>query len=130
MSIIRRKGVAIVETKKGILVVAGRSKKFMLPGGGAERGESRQKAAIRELYEETNLKTKSSKYLFSYVGSRWHTHRGRSIRNHAKVFLIHAYRTPKPKNEIKHIAFWKPDSTIHITSGARRAITAFLSKCK
>ena len=38
---IRRRGVAIVENSKGILVVAGHSKKFMLPGGGANRWESR-----------------------------------------------------------------------------------------
>ena len=69
MTVIRRKGIAIVHTKKGILVVAGRSKKYILPGGGAKKGESRQKAAIRELYEETGLKAKSSKYLFKYVGA-------------------------------------------------------------
>ena len=46
---IRRKGVAIVHTNKGILVVSGRRKIFMLPGGGADRGESRRKATIREL---------------------------------------------------------------------------------
>ena len=57
---LRRKGVAIVDTDKGILLVAGRSKKFMLPGDGAKGWESRKKATIRELYEETGLKTKRS----------------------------------------------------------------------
>ncbi len=47
MSNKRRKGVAIVDTNKGILVVAGRSKKFILPGGGAKKWESRKKATIR-----------------------------------------------------------------------------------
>ena len=42
----RRKGAAIVDTKEGILVVAGRSKRYILPGGGANNGESRKKAAI------------------------------------------------------------------------------------
>jgi len=30
----RRRGTAIVETEEGILVTAGRSKVFILPGGG------------------------------------------------------------------------------------------------
>jgi len=46
MAIVRRRGTAIVETPNGILVVAGRSKKFMLPGGGAEKRESRKRAAM------------------------------------------------------------------------------------
>ena len=87
MTRIRRKGAAIVDTPHGILVVLGRSRKFVLPGGGANKGESRKKAAIRELYEETGLKTKKITYLFRYVGSRFHTRRG-EVRNHAKVFLI------------------------------------------
>jgi 8-oxo-dGTP diphosphatase len=127
MTIHRRKGVAIVDTPKGILVVAGRSKKFMLPGGGAEKWESRKKAAIRELKEETDLKTKSIKYLFSYTGGKWHT-RGRSIRNLAKVFLIKAEGTPKPKHEIKSVAFWKPGSKIHITGGTKEVIGRYLKK--
>ena len=125
----RRKGVAIVDTPKGILVVAGRSKKFILPGGGAKRGESRKHAAIRELYEETGLKTKRAKYLFSYVGKKWHTRKG-FVRNYAKVFLIEAYGKPKPRNEIKYIAFWKPGSKIHITTGTKKIIEKYLKEYK
>ena len=64
MTRIRRKGVAIVDTPKGILVVA-ISDIFILPGGGAKPWENRKKAAIRELYEETGLRTKKIKYLFN-----------------------------------------------------------------
>ena len=66
MSIIRRRGTAIVQTPKGILVVAGKRKMFLLPGGGAHPTESRQRAAIRELEEETGLQATSCKYLFPY----------------------------------------------------------------
>ncbi len=76
MIVKRRKGVAIVDTNKGILVVARVNRKFALPGGGAEKWESREKATIRELYEETGLKTKNITYLFRYIGSKWHTHSG------------------------------------------------------
>ena len=88
MAKIRRRGVAIVESKKGILVVSTNGKKFMLPGGGAKIFESRKKAAIRELYEETGLKIKSIKYFFSYVGKKWHNHRRKLIKNNTKVFLV------------------------------------------
>jgi len=45
----------IFETTQGILVVAGNRGTFMLPGGGANKGESRFVAALRELTEETSL---------------------------------------------------------------------------
>ena len=128
--ILRRKGSAIVDTNKGILVVSGRSKKFMLPGGGAERGESRKKAAIRELYEETGLKTKSINYLFEYLGSKWHTFSGKEVRNATKVFLIQAEGEPKPRHEIKHIAFWKQESKINLTSGTKKVIERYLKEFK
>jgi hypothetical protein len=64
----RRRGTAIVKFPEGILVVSLGSKSFMLAGGGANKGESRRKAAMRELQEETGLKPLSSKYLFSYKG--------------------------------------------------------------
>ena len=130
MSKIRRKGAAIVDMPKGILVVAGRSKKFILPGGGASRWESRKRAAIRELYEETGLKTKSIRYLFSYVGHKFHSPSGKPFRNHAKVFLIKSYGKASPRHEIKHIAFWKPNSKIHITQGTMIVIEKYLKEYK
>lgn len=126
MSKSRRKGIAIVHTNKGILVVAGRDKRFMLPGGGAGRAESRKHAAIRELYEETALKTSSIRYLFSYVGNKWHNHKNQVVRNHAKVFLVAAHGIPRPRHEIKHIAFWKPKSKLNISSGARVVLERYL----
>jgi len=130
MSLIRRRGCAIVDTPNGILVVAGRNKRFMLPGGGAQKGESRKKATIRELYEEAGLKTKDIHYLFRSVGHKWHTKSGKSVRNDSKVFLVKAYGHARPRNEIKYLAFWKPDSKLKIGSGARKVIIRYLSKYK
>jgi 8-oxo-dGTP diphosphatase len=130
MSHKRRKGTAIVDTSKGILVVAGRSKRFILPGGGANKSETRRKAAIRELYEETGLKTKSIKYLFSYVGSKWRIHNGTYVRNHAKVFLVNTYGTPRPRHEIKYIGFWKSGSDLCLTNGTQRIIAKYLNEYK
>lgn len=126
----RRKGVAIVDTKKGILVVAGKSKKFTLPGGGAEKNESRKNAAIRELFEETNLKVKNIKFLFNYVGHGWHTLSGILVMNYAKVFLVKARGIPKPCNEIKYISFWKPGSKLHLSENTIKVIEKYLAMKK
>lgn len=106
--------------------MAGKDKKFILPGGGAEKWESRKKATIREVYEETNLRTKKIKYLFKYLGKKWNTHRGKLIRNSAKVFLLEVEGIPKPKNEIKHLAFWKPNNKVFLTTGTKKLIEKYL----
>ena len=64
----RRRGTAIVETSKGILVTSGHKRVFILPGGEANKGETRMQGAIRELREETGLVAYDAKYLFNYVG--------------------------------------------------------------
>ena len=127
----RRKGVAIVDTEKGILVVSsGRNKKFTLPGGGAERWETRKKAAIRELEEETGLKTKEIKYLFSYLGTKWHMHNGRRVRNLAKVFLVKTEGIARPRHEIKYVDFWKTGSDLKLGGGTKKVIEKYVNLLK
>ena len=129
MGIRRRKGVAIVDTEKGILVGA-IGDTFLLPGGGAKHWESRKKAAIRELYEETKLKTNSIKYLFSDIGIKWHNHEGKLIQNHSKIFLVKFEGIPKPSHEIKKIAFYKPGSKLKLGEGSKKIIDIYLAKYK
>jgi hypothetical protein len=66
-----------------------------LPGGGAEIGESRKDAAIRELKEETDLQTCARRFLFEYE----------SMTNSHKVFLIKSNGVARPRNEIKYVDF-------------------------
>lgn len=120
--------MAIVESIKGILVVAGRRKIFSLPGGGAHKGESRKKAAIRELREETGVKTKSVKYLFGYEGRKWKDHKGRNVRDHTKVFKIRTYGRLRPRKEIKYVAWYtpkNPKSRIKVSSGTKKLIKKY-----
>ena len=132
MAIVRRRGTAIVETPKGILVTASRNKLFLLPGGGAEKWESRRRATIRELKEETGLKAYSWKYLFTYHEPKYSEGgKKRKIRNLHKVFLVKASGTPKPNyHDVKHIAFWKPNSDINISRTTKKIIDIYLEKYK
>lgn len=130
MSFHRRKGVAIVESSKGILVVAGRNRKFTLPGGGANKGETRLKAAIRELKEETGLGTKSIKYLFDYRGNKWKSKSGKEIRNIGKVFLVKSIGIARPRHEIKYVNYYKPAKKLNITHGTKKIIEMYMEMKK
>jgi len=121
----QRRGTAIVETKKGILVASGRKKIFLLPGGGAKRFESRRKAAIRELKEETGLRAHSSKFLFRHLGVIHKSIRGGHFQDHHKVFLIKASGTPRPRHEIKYVAWYKPGSKVRLSKTTQEIIEKY-----
>ncbi|MFW6105531.1 MAG: NUDIX domain-containing protein [bacterium] len=121
----RRRGTAIVETEAGILVTAGRSKVFLLPGGGANKGESRVKAAMRELTEETGLKPYYAKYLFRHVGKVHKSHGHGYFRDHHTVCLIKTHGTPRPRHEIRYVAFYKPGSGVRISGVTREIIQRY-----
>ena len=108
----RRRGTVIVDTPEGIVVVSAGGRTYYLPGGGARRGESKKKAAIRELREETGLIATDVSYLFEYT----------SFSNYHKVFLAKCAGTPKPRHEIKHIAYFNPSSSKISISGTTRKI--------
>jgi 8-oxo-dGTP diphosphatase len=123
----RRHGVAIVDTEEGILVVSVRSRLFLLPGGGAHNGESREKAAIRELKEETDLMASSCEFLFQHIGSKHRSYKGGYFRNYSKVFLVKATGNARPRNEIKHIAYYRPDCDIKISYNSKLIIDKYLN---
>lgn len=123
----RRRGTALVEIEKGILVTAGRGGVFLLPGGGANRSESRTKAAMRELREETGLKPYYAKYLFRHRGRVSKSHGHGYFQDHHTVCLIKAHGTPSPRHEIKHVAFYKPGSGVRISGVTREIIEKYYS---
>ena len=130
--IIRRRGTAIVETPKGILVASGRKKVFLLPGGGAEKWESRRRATIRELKEETGLKAYYWKYLFTYNEPKY-TLKGKKkkIRNLHKVFLIKAYGIPKPNyHDVRYISYYTSNSNIRISGMTKIILDKYLKEYK
>jgi 8-oxo-dGTP diphosphatase len=123
----RRRGTALVETEQGILVTAGRGGVFLLPGGGANRGESRTQAAMRELREETGLKPYYVKYLFRHRGRVSKSHGHGYFQDHHTVCMVKAHGTPRPRHEIKHIAFYRPESGVRISGVTREIIEKYYS---
>jgi len=117
----RRRGTAIVETEKGILVTAGRSKVFILPGGGAGKHETRIEAAMRELEEETGLKAYQARYLFRHIGRTHKSHGHGYFQDHHTVCLVKARCIASPRHEVRYIAYYKPSSGVRI-SGVTREI--------
>lgn len=68
----RRRGTAIMlddwQGGTGVLVLADGGHHWLLPGGGAEAGETRMEAVIREVREETGMRASSAIALFTHEG--------------------------------------------------------------
>lgn len=121
----RRRGTAIVETEEGILVTAGRSRVFLLPGGGANKHETRSQAAMRELREETGLQPYYTKYLFHHTGRVHKSHGHGYFRDHHTVCLVKARGTPSPHREVKYVEYYRPGSGIRISGVTKEIIERY-----
>jgi 8-oxo-dGTP diphosphatase len=123
----RRRGTALVESPEGFITVSENGKLFLLPGGGARKGESRESAAKRELYEETGLESIQSAYLFPFKGRVHKSYNGKGhFRDLHKVFLIKTSGPVKPRGEIKYIAYCK-GSEPNLASSAKKIIEKYQS---
>jgi len=122
----RRRGTAIVDTPKGILVVSKDGKNFLLPGGGARRDETWQDATERELKEETGLEVVDIAYLFEFTGITRTGARGGLFRNAHKAFLVTATGVAEPRQEIKRVAYYD-GSDPRLSYSARKIIERYRS---
>lgn len=120
----RRRGTAVIDTLRGILVVSEEGKTYSLPGGAAKDGESRREAALRELEEETGLKADECSYLFEYSGRLQRDKKGGFFRDAHKVFLMKTSGAAKPKNEIKYVSYTK-DANVNLSSATKQIIRKY-----
>ncbi|MFW6104994.1 MAG: NUDIX domain-containing protein [Chloroflexota bacterium] len=124
----RRRGTAIVETRHGILLTAGRyGRPFILPGGGAEKGESRSVAALRELTEETGLLPYAARIIFRHKGKVRPTKAGKhKFQDLHTVCLVKASGTPRPgAGDVKRIAYYYPGCDVWISRTTREIIERY-----
>jgi 8-oxo-dGTP diphosphatase len=126
--IYRRRGTAIVETDRGILLTAGRpGKPFILPGGGAKRGESRFMAALRELTEETGLLPYAAGIIFKHKGEIRPTMSGRGkFQDHHTVCLVKASGFPRPGGgDATRIGYYYPGCNVWISNTTKEIIERY-----
>jgi 8-oxo-dGTP diphosphatase len=124
----RRRGTAIVETDRGILLTAGRhGKPFILPGGGAKRGESRFMGALRELTEETGLLPYSAEIIFKHKGKIRPTMSGRhKFQDHHTVCLVKASGIPRPGGgDARRISYYYPGCNVWISNTTKEIIERY-----
>ena len=114
---LRNRATLIVKTPKGILLVnhliLGKIR-FALPGGGIKFHESPQKAAERELREETYHVAKKIKFLFNHKTP---------LQNHF-VFLVEASGNPKKSWETPHFKIY--NDKVKILKSHKRIIEKYL----
>ena len=122
----RRRGTAIVETPRGLVMVSLDGSTFTLPGGGARRDESQRDAAVRELREETGMEAIDATYLFDFMGILHKGVRGGEFRNSHKVFFVKAKGTPEPRQEIVKVAYYK-GSGLKLSVSAQKIIEKYRS---
>lgn len=121
----RRRGTAIVETEKGIIVVAERRGVFLLPGGEARKHETRTQAAMRELREETGLQPYSAQFLFHHRGCVHDSYGHGYFRDHHTVCLVKARGTARPHREIEYVEYYRPSSGIHVSGVTKEIIDRY-----
>jgi len=111
-SVLRRRRVtAILETPQGILVVAGHNGTFILPGGEANKHESRFVAALRELTEETSLRPYEAKIIFNHLGHAKPTFSGKGkYQDHHTVCQVKATGTIRLRDDAKMLAYVDPNT--------------------
>lgn len=123
----RRRGTAIIETDKGILLTSGNGRVFILPGGGAHKGESRLVAALREIAEETRLKPYSAEIIFRHLGKVERTLSGREyFQDHHTVCLVMATGEAKPGGgDAKYIAYYYPGCSVRVSTTTQEIIEEY-----
>ena len=87
-----------------VLLIKNPSGVWSFPKGNIEKGETPEQAAIREVYEETNVKGE----IITYIGEihYWYRLKGEKIFKSVKYYLMrYVSGEPKPSWEVKDAKF-------------------------
>src|SRR5579872_5491272 len=123
---VRKRGTVIVDTDQGIVLVSNSSRLFILPGGGAKKGEDRMDAAMRELKYQTGLEPESCRYLFSFDEPE-----DKKLRNLHKVYLVEVTKESAKAEKIKRrIEYWQEGSKLKLSNSTRLIIDQYMREFK
>jgi ADP-ribose pyrophosphatase YjhB (NUDIX family) len=124
--IVRKRGTAIIENGRGILVVSSTNRLFLLPGAGVKEDESRKDAVIRELGNGLGLETKSCRYLFSFDEPE-----DKKLRSLHEVFLVEIEGEIGIRPvEKRRIDFWREDSKLKLGNSSSLIIDRYVRDFK
>jgi 8-oxo-dGTP pyrophosphatase MutT (NUDIX family) len=98
-----------------------------LPGGGAEKDESRFLAALRELTEETGLRPYHAEIIFRHLGKVQRTLSGRRLfQDHHTVCLVKATGQARTGGgDSRYIAYYYPGCGIRISTTTQEIIEKY-----
>jgi 8-oxo-dGTP diphosphatase len=93
-----------------ILLVAKKSTKWSLPGGRKARGETMREAAVRELVEETQMRTKKLRLVCQYKHPK--------VAQHVYEVFVKRGTTASPDHEIRHCRWVDPKAMGKLAIGS------------
>ncbi len=110
-----RATAVVIEDGKVLLVRDNGKHDFSLPGGGFKRGESTQRAAAREVFEELRLKTISSTRLreLDFVGRR---------ACHKVALLVTTGRVRLDRGELDRCLWWDTREKLDVQEHVQRIV--------
>lgn len=70
----KQRATVVCQQGTRVLLVGRERGRWSLPGGKPESNETLEEAAVRELFEETLLRTAAIRYMFEFAGMRTRHH--------------------------------------------------------
>jgi calcineurin-like phosphoesterase family protein len=83
---------------------------------------------MRELREETAMYAYNARFLFRYMSGVNRAKNGKRWRDHHTVCLVKAFGKPRPRHEIKHIAYYTPGCNVLVSKTTKAIIDKYLSE--
>lgn len=107
----RLRATVIAEQDGKVLLVRERgSRRYSLPGGGIERGESAMEAGVRELREETMLTALRAEFLFDHEGTTQY---------HKVIWALVQGRVQIQRKELSDHMWWAGHESVSLLDSAK-----------